>query len=112
MPASASPSRHRHERIADLNRRMGVLRDVLDTLPDRGAPLSPRLAQRSWRVVDEACRALRLPLPPESDRGREPWKLVVQLVLILPLLTHPKALRNKAPPAAKQKRYPRAVGWE
>jgi hypothetical protein len=106
MPASAS--RHRLKRILQIERRLAELTRELDTLPNRRAPLAPRSAQRGWRVIDDAYRALRLPLPPESERGREPYKLVWQVVSIRPLLTPARALGIKASPAGHEKTYPRA----
>ena len=110
MPAS--PSRHRINRVLELDRRLAALTRELDTLPDRRALLSPFAAQRGWRVIDDVRRALRMPPARESDRGREPYKLVFQIISVLPRMTPAKALGNKATPGAMQKSYPRASRQE
>ncbi len=110
MPAR--PSRHRYERLAALQRRVDALICALDVIPDRHAPMTPRFAQRGWRLVDEVRRALRLtPIPPAA-RGALPADLVVEILSVLPRLTDPKALGIKATPRAEPESYPRALEAE
>ena len=108
MTALASPSRRRINRVLELDRRLAELTHELDTLPDRRAPLNPEAAQRGWRVIDDLRRTLRLPPTPESDRGREPFKLVVQVLEIGQHFNPRKALGIKATPLGPKKSYPRA----
>ena len=105
MPASHS--NHRLHRLIDLQRRLEALTHELDTIPDRRAPLSPQAAQRGWRVIDDARKALRLTPVPASQRSTMPIDLVWQRMLLFEPFSSPKALSGKATPRSKQKSYAR-----
>ena len=88
MPAFLS--RRRHNRLVDLARRVEALTHELDVIPDRRAPTPQRLAQSGWRVVDDARRELRMGPVPESERGKMPFDLVRQVLLISGRFPSPK----------------------
>jgi hypothetical protein len=88
MPALTS--RRRHNRLVDLARRVEALTHELDIVRDRRAPTPQRLAQRGWRVVDDARRQLRMGPVPKSERGKMPFDLVRQVLLISGKFPSPK----------------------
>lgn len=106
-PIPVPRSRHQHNRLQNLGRRLHVILTDLEALTARRTPLPKAVAAPALRALGEAKRWARLPPHRLSPEALMPGDLFAETLLTLDYLTRLSRAEILGSPDFAKKSYPR-----